>query len=81
MHNYTLYRSCIKVDRKDQIDVGCILVLDKAWGLWIHHVNIDLFIIDHTEGIDEKLRVETDHNVLSGFMDHQLCVHGTKAGI
>ena len=81
MHIYALHCSCIKVDWKDQVNVGCLLVLDKAWGLWIHHVNIDLFIIDHTEGIDQKLRIKADHNILSGFMDHQFRIHGTEAGI
>ena len=53
-----LHRSCIKVYGKDQIDIIFLLILDKAWGFGIHHVDIDLLIFNDSEGVDQELGVK-----------------------
>ena len=76
-----LHRSCIKVYGKDQIDIIFLLILDKAWGFGMHHLDIDLLIFNDSEGVDQELGVKADHNILTGLMDHKIRIHGTKAGI
>ena len=54
-----------KVYRKDQIDIALLLISDKARRLWIHVVNIDFFIINDTECIDQQLRIEANLDIFA----------------
>ena len=76
-----LNRSCVKVYRKDQINICLFLILDKAGGLGIHHINIDFLILNGAESVNKELGIKADHNILSSLVDQKLRIHGAKAGI
>ena len=73
--NGRLDRCRIEIDRQDQIDVSLLLVPDKARGFWIHHVQSHFLIINDSQRITQKLRVEADHQVFSKLGNRQTGIH------
>ena len=79
--NGRLDRCRIEIDRQDQIDVSLLLVPDKARGFRIHHVQSHFLIIDDSQRITQKLRVEADHQVFSKLGNRQTGIHRTEGGM
>ena len=72
--------SC-KVNRENQVNVAVLLIADKAGSLWINQINRDLFIVNDSQRINQKSRVETDHQILSALFDIDLLVHAADGRV
>ena len=77
--SFSLHGSAVKINRQDQIDVGLILVPDKAGRFRIYKIQSHHFIVDNPERVDQEFGIETDQNILSFLFDYDLFVHGAKS--
>ena len=67
----------VKINRKNQIDIALLIILNKTRRLRIHQIQHNFFVVDHPERVDQELRIEAYQQILAFFVDIDLFIHGT----
>ena len=64
----------VKTDRQNKVDIGLFIIFDDKRSLWIHQIHGNLLIINNTQCIQDKLRIKSDHNILTVFLNIYLFI-------
>ena len=79
---YALYflRNCVKIYRKDQINIALILIFDETRSFRVHKIQIHFLIVNDTKSINQEFRVKSNEQVFSFFGNKNSFIHRTDLG-